>query len=138
MTDRDTLHEALRSVLLEHPVRLAILFGSHASGDSHVESDVDVAVELDGLRPGQDGYNETFFRLSADVSEALGRDDVDVVDVHSLTPSLARSVAEHGVVLVGDRGRADRLLGRTATDDADQSPRERLAESLRRIDEHLA
>ena len=131
--------DALRSTLEAHPVRLAILFGSRARGDTHSRSDVDIVVEFDGLRPGDEGFNEAFFGLGADLSETLESDDVDVLEVHTLSPTLARSVFEDGVLLLGSEGRAVALREELTTSDTDdRSPRERLDEACRRIDDHLA
>jgi len=52
-------------------VRLALLFGSRATGRAHGESAIDIAVELDGLEPGSPGFNEAFFTLSAGLSATL-------------------------------------------------------------------
>lgn len=52
--------EALQQVLQEHPVQLAILFGSHATGESHSRSDIDIAVEFDTVRSSDPAYNEAF------------------------------------------------------------------------------
>lgn len=131
--------EAIRSTLEAHPVRLAVLFGSHARGESHARSDIDLAVELDGIRPGQPAFNETFFGLSADLSEALETDGIDLVDVHTISPPLVRVVFEDGVILVGSERRAEQLREELGADiERDRSPRERFDEALRRIDEHLA
>jgi predicted nucleotidyltransferase len=131
--------DVVRSVLDEHPVQFAILFGSHATGDIHSRSDVDIAVEFEGLRPADDEYNETFFGLGADLSEALGTDDVDLLDVHRLSAPLARSVFDEGVLLVGEHARITALRQQSIGDERDErSPRERFDDSLRRIDEHFA
>lgn len=131
--------EAIRSTLEAHPVRLAVLFGSHARGESHARSDIDLAVELDGIRPGQPTFNEAFFGLSADLSETLETDGIDLVDVHTLSPPLARVVFEEGVILVGSERRAEELREELGADiERDRSPRERFHEALRRIDEHMA
>jgi predicted nucleotidyltransferase len=46
----DTLPlDTILSVLRDHPVRLAILFGSYATGTDHPRSDIDIAVELNEL-----------------------------------------------------------------------------------------
>lgn len=130
--------ERVRSTLEEHPVRLAILFGSHATGRTHRDSDVDIAVELDGLQPGDDGFNEAFFGLIAALTRALGTDDVDVVDVHTLGPDFAAAVFEHGTLILGDEDRLEELRERLTSDRNDRSPAERFDEALRKIDEHLA
>ncbi|MFB6252708.1 MAG: nucleotidyltransferase family protein [Halobellus sp.] len=132
--DLDTLGDVLR----EHPVRLAILFGSHATGRTHPESDVDLAVEFESQRPSDPEYNEVFFGLSADFSDALGTDDVDLVDLHAASPELVSAVFEHGILLVGDPTHAEELRRRlSATGKESQSPRERLDAALERIDAHL-
>lgn len=131
--------DEIRSVLDDHPIRLAILFGSCADGTTHSGSDIDIAVELDGFQPGDTDYNEAFFGLSADLSETLRTDDVDLVDVHTLSPSLARAVFDDGVLLVGDSERVDTLRRELIPEDDDEhSPRERFDEALERIDHHLA
>ena len=132
--DLDTLREVLR----QHPVRLAILFGSHATGTTHAASDIDIAVEFDSHRPSDRDYNDVFLGLSADLSDTLGTDDVDLVDMHALSPALAESIFDHGVLLVGDQEHAAELRRQaTATDSEAQSPRERLDAALARIDAHL-
>lgn len=130
--------EALREVLREHPVDLAVLFGSHATGTAHSGSDVDVAVELEDRRPSDPEYNDAFLALSVDLSDALDADDVDLVDVRTVSPSLAASVFDRGVLLVGDRDHADDLREQLTRADADErSPRERFDAALARIDAHL-
>lgn len=131
--------DAIVGVLEAHPVRIGILFGSRAGGTTHSRSDVDVAVELDGLRPGDEGYNEAFFGLSAELSLTLETDDVDLVDVHSCPPSVVEGIFEDGVLMLGDERHAEALRRQPtggATDE--RSPRERPDELLSRIDEHLA
>lgn len=131
--------ERLRTTLEEHPVTVAILFGSHATDRSHSGSDIDLAIELDGLRPGDAGYNEVFFGVSADVSVELGSDAVDIVDVHTLSPALVQAVFDDGVLLLGSLERAEALRSRLAVDDGDGgSPRERLDAAVQRIDDHLS
>ena len=128
----------LQTVLREYPVRLAVLFGSRASGRGCPESDTDVAVEFESVDRESSAYNEVFFGLSADVSEVLATDDVDLVDVETLSPAIARAILRHGVVLVGDPAHAEDLLQRVASAPSDeQSPRERFDAALGRIDEHL-
>ena len=131
--------DALTKRLEDEPLRLAILFGSHARGNTHASSDVDIAVELDGLRPGDDSYNDAFFGVSKAVSELLDTDDVDVVDIHSMAPSFAVSILREGTLLVGDPDRVETLLTQlTAKKTETRPPRERIDDALKRIDEHLA
>lgn len=127
--------ERLRATLHEYPVEVAVLFGSQAKGQSHPGSDIDIAVAFEELEPGDEGYNQTFFGLSVALSEALETDDIDLVDTHTLSPSLRRSVLNTGTVLVGSESAVRDELRPGPTEG---SPRERVDAAIRRIDEHLA
>ena len=130
--------ERLITVLLEHPVQLAILFGSHATGTTHRRSDIDIAVEFESHRPPDEGYNDVFLGLSADLSDALHTDHVDLVDIHSLESSVVKSVFDQGILLVGEQSPAAALRQQLAIDDSDEKPpRERLDMALKKIDAHL-
>ena len=130
--------DALQAVLREHQVRLAILFGSHATETTHATSDIDLAVEFDDNRPSDPSYNDVFLGLSADLSDALETDDVDLVDLHTVEPPLAAAIFENGILLVGEAEHAAELRRRlTASGDDQQSPRDRLDAALDRIDHHL-
>lgn len=130
--------DALQAVLREHPVRLAILFGSHTTETTHPTSDIDLAVEFDDHRPSEPSYNDVFLGLSADLSETLETDDVDLVDLHGASPALATAIFETGVLLVGEQEHAAALRRQlTAAESEQQSPRERLDAALDRIDDHL-
>jgi predicted nucleotidyltransferase len=131
--------ERLRTTLEAHPVTVAILFGSHTTDRSHPDSDIDLAIELDGLRPGDAGYNDAFFGVSAEVNVEVGSVAVDVVDVHTLSPALVRAVFDDGVLLLGSIERAEALRSKLTVDDGDsRSPRERFDAAVKRIDEHLS
>lgn len=130
--------EAVRSVFREYPVRLALLFGSHARGTASGRSDVDLAVEFDGLQSGDCGYNDALFGLGADLDDVLSF-DVDVVDIHSVEPAVARRIFEDGVLLYGQSEHVSDLRAEVlAADDPERSPRERFDDALDRIDEHMA
>jgi predicted nucleotidyltransferase len=130
--------DALQAVLREHPVRLAILFGSHATETAHATSDIDLAVEFDEHRPSDPSYNDVFLGLSADLSDALETDDVDLVDLHTVSPPLAAAIFEQGVLLVGEAEHAAEVRRQLTVRESDQqSPRDRLDTALARIDDHL-
>lgn len=130
--------DALQAVLRKYPVRLAILFGSHATETTHATSDIDLAVEFDDYRPSDPSYNDAFLGLSADLSDALETDDVDLVDLHAVSPSLAEAIFEQGVLLVGEAEHATELRRQLTARESDQpSPRDRLDAALARIDDHL-
>ena len=130
--------EAIETVLREHPVRLAILFGSHATGTTHETGDIDLAVEFDDHRPSDMNYSSVFLGLGVDLTSALGTDDVDVVDLHTTSPSFARAIFENGILLIGDQEHAVELRHQlTDTDRDQQSPHEQIEAALGRMNEHL-
>jgi predicted nucleotidyltransferase len=139
-TGDPSLHEAIATVLSDHPVTVGILFGSQARSDAGVGSDVDVAVGFEGVNPGDPGYNETLFGVSADLSKALATDDIDVVDLGQAPPELARTVFEEGTVLVGSEETVETLRDAVLTEGEDEtrSPAERFDDVLAAMDDHLA
>lgn len=79
----------------KHRLDLVVLFGSQATGRTHVQSDVDIAVL------SKEDVNRA--RLALELSELLKRDDVEVVDLRSASPTLMRAVVENGKVLYESR-----------------------------------
>lgn len=70
-------------------VRLAMLFGSWARGLAHPGSDVDVAVDANGV---------DLWELAADLSLAVGT-EVDVVDLRQAGYPLLKAILRDGIVL---------------------------------------
>jgi len=142
--DESDVRTTVASVLADHPVSVGILFGSRAQGEEHEHSDIDIAVALESVKPGEPQYNDVFFGLSADVASALDTDDVDVIDLRRAPPSLARAVFEEGTVLVGTDSEIEALrtdcLGNAdgKDDEAERSAAERFDDVLAAIDDHLA
>lgn len=136
MTDDGTVdRDALVRVLEEHPVSLAVLFGSAVDGETHPNSDVDVAVEFeDGIDAGLDAR----LSLLSDLSVALGRDDVDLGILPDLDPRIGRSAVKDGELLVGD---PDRLAAYEERFEDAIEPRppagERFDAVIERVDEAL-
>ena len=81
--------------ILEGAVEFAVLFGSVASGKTHAESDVDIAV---WPRAGAD-----LDRLTAELAGALGTERLDVADLRRASGTLQQIVATRGVLLFEDR-----------------------------------
>ncbi len=101
----------LRAALRTEPnVRLAVLFGSQATGESSVRSDMDVLVVLDD--PSAARVAELAGRL-----ERRLRRDVQLVRLEDAerAPSLMVDVLEHGRVLVDRDGRWSRLRSHAAS-----------------------
>lgn len=66
---------------------------------AHAHSDVDLAVRLgDDLDPRN--RRRRLVSLQSDVAEALGRDDVDLVDLDRIPPLLACQVVRTGLPIV--------------------------------------
>jgi predicted nucleotidyltransferase len=85
---------AIGQSLTDPDVRLAVLFGSQASGRTHAGSDADVAVALDGdMSSGRRG------ELSARLSGALGC-EVDVVDLRAVQGEFLAQIVLGGEVAV--------------------------------------
>ena len=86
--------QSIRQILTDPDIRLAILFGSQASGKTHAGSDVDVAVALDGeMSTSRQG------ELSARLSEALGC-EVDVADLREAQGEFLMQIVLGGEVAV--------------------------------------
>lgn len=104
---------ALREVLTDHEVRFAMVFGSagRPRGDP---ADIDLAVEFVEYRPTDDGYADTYLRLYSALEDELDR-EIDLVDVHSISPRFASVVFEDGVLILGTVDRrhdlAEQLAG---------------------------
>jgi predicted nucleotidyltransferase len=102
----DDVPGALGSVLGDYPVRLAVLFGSGATGELGPGSDVDVAVEFEaGLSRTE--RNELRFELLSELMAAVGRDEVDLTEIGDFDPVVGREALASCVVLVGSDPRAE-------------------------------
>lgn len=78
-------------------VASAYLFGSHAKGRQHRESDLDVAVLLSWERyPEQRQRFDLRVELAADLPARMGVQEVDVVVLNDAPPMLGRHVVWHG------------------------------------------
>ena len=100
ITDLDAVVNALRARLEPRDdVLEAYLFGSLARGQAASHSDVDVAVYLDPASPEQTAYGQAA-ELGAELQQALGRSDVDLVVLNAAPPVLYHRVLRDGVRVV--------------------------------------
>lgn len=132
--DRRTI-DRLQEVLDQHPIRLGVLFGSQATGEAGSHSDIDVAVEF---LPSVEDQFKAQLRLGVDLTDVLGTDDVDVVDLQTVPPAVGYSALAHGTVLVGDSERAEELLAqfdRERERSTSTERRERFDDALGRLEE---
>ncbi|WP_247730628.1 type VII toxin-antitoxin system MntA family adenylyltransferase antitoxin [Halovivax limisalsi] len=105
--DGETI-EVLERVLGEHGVSFAMVFGSGARGTMDEESDLDVAIEFDTVRPTDDGYSERYLRLQTALEATLSI-PVDVVDVHAMEPRFASVAFDEGRLIRGTESRKAEL-----------------------------
>lgn len=128
--------DALQRVLSEHPVRFALVFGSQVRGDAHATSDVDLAVEFDDSISEQE-YADARLGLIADLTSALGQNEIDVADLEDMKPAVGKSAFEHGVVIVGSRDEANRYLEQftQVIPPSNRTRRERFDDLLTQIEE---
>jgi predicted nucleotidyltransferase len=98
----------------------ARLFGSHAWGRPHRESDVDVAVLVDWTRyPSRLERSRLRVDLISDLIGKLHRNEVDLVVMNDLPPLFARRIVHEGLLLFredqgADRAFADQIRSRAA------------------------
>ena len=99
--------DKLKRYFTGHPERgiaSAYLFGSHAAGREHRESDIDVAVLLlwDRYPSDRDRFDARVDLIS-DLGAALGRNDVDLVILNDAPPLFGRRIIYEGQrVFLGD------------------------------------
>lgn len=93
--------DALSRYFEDHPdlgVASAYLFGSHAEGRDHRESDVDVGVLLDRDRhPTLRDRFEMRIRVGSDLISVVGCNEVDVVILNDAPPLLGRKIIYDGI-----------------------------------------
>ncbi|MHB1047399.1 MAG: type VII toxin-antitoxin system MntA family adenylyltransferase antitoxin [Thermoanaerobaculia bacterium] len=102
----------------------AYLFGSHAEGRSHRESDVDVAVLLDDrIYPTVAERSEARVRIASWLVGALSVNDVDLLVLNGAPPLLGRKVVTDGLsVHVADAERAREFVRDVQLRAADLAP----------------
>jgi predicted nucleotidyltransferase len=125
--------ERLARALDREGVVGAMLFGSHARGEPHPLSDVDVAVWHE-----PDLNSSQRLRLQLDLlaaaETALGTDEIDLIMLNGAPPLLRQRALRDGVRLVErDRDERVRLETRAILEYCDTAPlRAQLGRSLRR------
>jgi predicted nucleotidyltransferase len=113
-SDRSAAHGVLDAMLAAADLRgklarffatrpevvVAYLYGSHAEGRAHRESDIDVAVLLDRTRcPSADDRFRVRIDLGAELIAALHFNDIDLVVLNDAPPLFARHVVCSGTVV---------------------------------------
>lgn len=94
--DPDDLAEVLR----QHPVSLALAYGSRVAGEADSSSDLDVAVRFEPGLPDEERFRR-LDRLAVDLADASEAEDADVVDLDGIGPHRAHEALRTGQLLVG-------------------------------------
>jgi predicted nucleotidyltransferase len=110
-SDRARLVHTLRDA----PIASAYLFGSHARGTAHAQSDLDIAILFDTRTVSHPKARQTAAdALRLDLMAALGQNQVDVVVLNDASPELAVSVIHTGEPLERRDAEADHVFQRDA------------------------
>jgi predicted nucleotidyltransferase len=114
MTSIETL---IQVALAPHPeIRLAILFGSLATGQGRYDSDVDLAIDA-----GQPLEIQAKMALMEELAERTGR-PVDLIDLRTIGEPLLGQILKHGKRILGEDGLYAELIKRHVFDEADFMP----------------
>jgi predicted nucleotidyltransferase len=134
--DQEPLIDALRRTLEEYPISFASVFGSQVTDDPATSSsDVDIAVEFEARRPGDEEYNELYFAVLGAVEDAVSP-DVDLIDVRTMSPAFAHVVFANGERLIGTDDRQAQLEAElTGEPPTFEEARERVAAAATRLRE---
>jgi uncharacterized protein len=109
--------QAVRALLARRPqIRLAILFGSLATGRGHKDSDIDLAIDI-----GRPLTANEKMSLVSELAEQTGR-PVDLVDLQTVGEPLLGQVLQHGKRLLGEDERYAELIKRHLFAEADFMP----------------
>jgi len=117
MRAQSDLPNLLRQTLSEHGgVRLAILFGSQATGRATPHSDLDLAVQMTAPLTAADKV-----ALIEKLAQAIGL-PVDLIDLKRVGEPLLGQILKHGVRLLGCDAEYAALVSRHLFDAADFLP----------------
>ena len=131
--------ELIRTLSRRRRIRLAVLFGSRATGTPRESSDVDIAVEFDA-HDSADRY-DLLRRTIAVFSRFVSSQKLDVVLLNEASPLLRHRVAKTGKLLYERiSGDWERFVMRAIRDyqDTEYQRRYFLDERLRRLTKGIA
>lgn len=112
-----TIETLIQTTLAPHPeVRMAILFGSLATGHGHHDSDVDLAIDT-----GKPLETNVKMLLMTELAECTGR-PVDLIDLWIVGEPLLGQILKHGKRILGEDGLYAELIKRHVFNEADFMP----------------
>ena len=93
--------EGVREELRSRNLEFALLFGSHARGEAHNSSDVDITLQFHETMDDTERFHERN-RIDAEL-QAYASGFVDVSDIETLPTPVAHAALRDGIRLVGDQ-----------------------------------
>ena len=116
MSTEPRINKNLASLLSQYPeIKLAILFGSLASGKAHLNSDIDLAILADAPIS-----NDFKLQLINAIGAKFGR-PVDIIDLYHAPEPILGQVLK-GIKLLGDNTTRAKLLTKHLLNTADFLP----------------
>ena len=106
----------LAAISIQTGIRLAILFGSLATGKGRAESDLDLAVDA-----GRSLTASEKMALISELAQRTGR-PIDLVDIHTVGEPLLGQILQHGKRILGSDTHYANLVTRHLIDQADFLP----------------
>lgn len=96
--DEDKIKEKTKEIAQKYGLFFVALFGSQATGRTHQKSDIDIAV----IRKQPISFDERL-KIIGEFSDAFKREDVEVVDLASASPTLMYAVVRDGKLLYEEK-----------------------------------
>ena len=98
MENIDKLKEKSKEIANKYGLSFVALFGSQATGRTNQKSDIDIAV----IRKQPINFDDRL-KIIGDFSDMLKREDVEVVDLASASPTLMYVVVRDGKLLYEEK-----------------------------------
>lgn len=98
MEDSDKIKEKAKEIANKYGLSFITLFGSQATGRTNQKSDIDIAV----IRKQPISFDDRL-KIIGDFSDAFKREDVEVVDLVSASPTLMYAVVRDGKLLYEEK-----------------------------------
>lgn len=92
--DKEKLENASATVARKFGLSLVVLFGSQATGHTHRQSDIDIAIQSE-----QPLSISELITIADEIERAARAGPVEIVDLTHAPPLLLKAVAAEGVVL---------------------------------------